>query len=499
MDGFPERTSLEGMEIEIFKLVSSGATGKQWKEWLRVPLEHAAARGNLELFNKLLGAGADGSAGWRGCRGRTLLDAAALGGNMDVVSGLLRIGAQPDVNVMSISGRRSPLYTATTNGNEAIARRLVAAGANVNFEDPIDRWSVLHEAVRGGHGELTDFLLMSRANLDARAEDGGTPLHVAADEGFDGIVSILLLRGANKDALDIEGSTSLMGASVRGHASVVKALLTAGADLSIRNDTGAYSALDLAAEEGHVAVIDVLLGHGADANARDDGGYTALHTAAEYNQSDAINALVEAGAHVELKSDEGSTPLAVATGRSQLDAMLALREHGATVDVRCDKGNTLLHWACFGRCEGLDAAVDLLLRWGDDETALNEQGRSPADMLHEANVDREGHECSQDEIERARRLLARAPVDRAWRRRSWLVMLRTRASEAREASSGDGGIAARDIDCNNAAGNRPEGEDVNGYGGAICSEGAGGVLDGSKAFLVELGPEGVFRTVVSFL
>ena len=63
---YPKRVCLEGLEIEIFKLVSYGATHEQWKEWLRVPLEHAAARGNLDLFNKLLEVGADGSAGWRG-------------------------------------------------------------------------------------------------------------------------------------------------------------------------------------------------------------------------------------------------------------------------------------------------------------------------------------------------------------------------------------------------------------------------------------------------
>ena len=38
---------------------------KQWREWLRVSLEHAAAQGKLDPFNKLLGAGVDGSAGYR--------------------------------------------------------------------------------------------------------------------------------------------------------------------------------------------------------------------------------------------------------------------------------------------------------------------------------------------------------------------------------------------------------------------------------------------------
>ena len=109
MTTYRERAPLEGFEIEIFKLVSRSATPEQWKEWLRVPLEHAAARGNLDLFNKLLGAGASGSAGWKGCDGRTLLDAAAVGGNADVATALLRAGAQPDVNVVSLSSKGSAL------------------------------------------------------------------------------------------------------------------------------------------------------------------------------------------------------------------------------------------------------------------------------------------------------------------------------------------------------------------------------------------------------
>lgn len=95
------RVLLEGAEVELFKLVLQGATPEQWAEWLRAPLEHAVVSGKFGLVNRLLRAGANGSAGWRGCRGRTLVDAAALGGNGDVVSALLRAGCGADVNVIS--------------------------------------------------------------------------------------------------------------------------------------------------------------------------------------------------------------------------------------------------------------------------------------------------------------------------------------------------------------------------------------------------------------
>ncbi|CAM9788969.1 unnamed protein product, partial [Ectocarpus sp. 4 AP-2014] len=198
---YPKRVLLEGLEIEIFKLVSYSATPEQWKEWLRVPLEHAAARGNRDLVYKLLEAGADGSAGWRGCRDRSLIDAAAVGGNVEVVSGLLEAGAQPDVQVVSCWSKRSALYTATMLGHEDVARRLVIAGADVNFEDSVHKRTVLAEATQAGHEQLVADMLLSGANPSCRDSRGFCPLHIAACGGFNRIGSTLLLRGADKDAL----------------------------------------------------------------------------------------------------------------------------------------------------------------------------------------------------------------------------------------------------------------------------------------------------------
>lgn len=69
-------------------------------------VEHAAAQGKIDLVTALLKAGATGVPGPRGCRGRTLLDAAAEGGNERVVSAILKAGAAPDLSVRSGSKRR---------------------------------------------------------------------------------------------------------------------------------------------------------------------------------------------------------------------------------------------------------------------------------------------------------------------------------------------------------------------------------------------------------
>ncbi|CAM9823173.1 unnamed protein product, partial [Ectocarpus sp. 12 AP-2014] len=124
-----DRTRVDGCEVEIFKLVQREATSKQWKEWLRAPLEHAAASGNLGLFTRLMDAGASAEAGWRGCDGRTLLGAAACSKSKKIVRSLLTAGAKSDVNVLFGAKRESALHLAAARGAEEASKVLMIAGA----------------------------------------------------------------------------------------------------------------------------------------------------------------------------------------------------------------------------------------------------------------------------------------------------------------------------------------------------------------------------------
>lgn len=94
MDFQSHRATLEGRASEILHLVTKSATAEQWAEWLQVPLEHAAGNGSLDLFEALFRAGTGTRAGWKGCGGRTLLDAAVRGESVGIVSFLLTTGSQ---------------------------------------------------------------------------------------------------------------------------------------------------------------------------------------------------------------------------------------------------------------------------------------------------------------------------------------------------------------------------------------------------------------------
>ncbi|CAM9745666.1 unnamed protein product [Ectocarpus sp. 13 AM-2016] len=514
---YPTRAVLEGAEVEIFTLLSYGATPEQWREWLRAPLEHAAARGEFRLVEKLLNAGADGGAGWSGCRGRTLLDAAALGGNPDVVTALLRAGCLPDVNVVSVSSRRSALHLSAVCGHEAAARKLILAGADANRVDPAEKCGPLHVAAAGGHCSLVSDLLIGGAYPNARDLLGRTPLHRAAYMGQDVVVAVLTdMPSTGKDILDYRELSPLMVASQRGHLSTVKTLLNAGADVTIRPSHG-NSALHLAARQGRVEVITAILEHGADVNDSDSTGLTALHAGCMSNQAGAVSVLLDAGADIDGKNG-AFTPLILAiTLGAGVQVVHNLLRRGCQVSAPLDK--TALHWACMLMAPGFDAIVDLLLRWGLSELTLDNDGRTPAARL---SVAEGSFSRMAREVERAHALLVNAPADRAWRRRSWLVMLRARTERERVMhSANNGGSSSRERE---AAGqmmvrnkDRGGGNKVpriaNGGGGGAGSGGknnelqvvGGWAAEGdfgglvAKLFNVLTESEGVFCTVLGYL
>ncbi|CAB1105584.1 unnamed protein product [Ectocarpus sp. CCAP 1310/34] len=442
----PKRALLEEAELEIFKLLSFGATPERWAEWLRAPQEHAAARGNIGLVERLLEAGADGGAGWRGCRSRTMLDAAALGGNADVVTKLLRSECVPDVNVVSVSSKRSALHLAVTWSHEAAARTLMIAGADNHRVDPVNRYTPFHVAAEGGHDDLVDNYLTGGACPNSRSRVGRTPLHLADGLGNNRDVSALLGdANTHMDALDNDGFSPLMLASRNGHRSTVEVLLRAGADTTRRaTDSGDFShmaALDVAAAQGHVRVVKAILGNGGDASAVDDHGCTALHYAALHKHGgEVVDVLLDAGVDVNAKTADGSTPLRYCALMRHDEAMVTLVKRGGNVNENTSNGVSVLHWACAIPRPGVDRAVGLLLRWEAFAAALDSRGETPSNHLELAAALFAGTSAAprnsvREEIQRALVLLARAPADRTWRRRCWLAMLRARAGREREACS----------------------------------------------------------------
>ncbi|CBJ27470.1 Ankyrin repeat protein [Ectocarpus siliculosus] len=163
-------------------------------------------------------------------------------------------------------------------------------GADARFEDPVDRFCVLHEADYGGHEQLVKDMLIADADPSrlSSAPSRISPLHQAALGGHPSIVSALLLKGVAIDVLDGCGGSPLIWAADEGQLAAAEALLAAGAKFNIRSTdrkNSGCAALDCAAYHGYAHILKAILAHGADANARDYRGLAALHTAAGADQA----------------------------------------------------------------------------------------------------------------------------------------------------------------------------------------------------------------------
>ncbi|MHC9540507.1 MAG: ankyrin repeat domain-containing protein [Vulcanimicrobiota bacterium] len=215
----------------------------------------------------------------------------------------------------------------------------------------------LHGTIMMAQQELVEFLISRGADVNAENKDGDTPLLVAAfmiaagpeaivelnralvsqgadarpAETFDKIAAILLSNGARINIKNNSGFTPLHIVSASGKAELVQLLISGGADVNAENRDG-FTALHGAAGKGYVDVAGLLISSGADVNARGHNGATALHEAAGRGHFEMAEFLISNGADVNAKDIGGDTPLiyvyAAATERQ--DIVNLLRNHGAT-------------------------------------------------------------------------------------------------------------------------------------------------------------------------
>ncbi|CAN0334585.1 unnamed protein product, partial [Scytosiphon promiscuus] len=372
------RTVLNGKGEMILELMSKGATSTQWAEWLRAPLEHAVAKGDKGLTQCLLKAGANGGSGWKGCYDRTLLQAAAEGGNQEIVYALLlEKGGLAELNAVSGERKMTALHRASERGHTAAARVLMVEGANASLLDSRQR-SALHYAAEEGNLQLFRDLMIAGVDMDVMDIVGDTPLHRASANGHAKIVSSLLRRGVNSKVANCEGKHALHLAVDRRNITIVEKLLKAGADPNVRyGRSKEYSPLRLGIR--NAVATRMLVKHGADVKSVDDLGYTPLHWAAYGGKPAVIDALLEAGADVEARSSAVTlnkihsfmalAPLHVAAFWNNLEAMALLLQNGASIHSADYDGLTPLHMVCkppFG-AQSIKTA-DFLLRRGADET-----------------------------------------------------------------------------------------------------------------------------------
>ena len=436
--------------------------------FLAPALEHAANVGNPDLVRKTLVAGA--CANTLETNGSPMLHLVAAAGNEKAVQALLDHGAVVDAQN---SFGYTALHRVALNHRDCVgaATALLAAGANAGLRSSPDEHgrTPLQMALEFKCMDVIMALIRYGANIHDTSYDGETALYTAVRCRRDDAISVLVKAGADINAPDrYKGLTPLHVATTATHPDCVKTLCELGAEIDKRNGTGDtplhyaltdpwapravavlleagadvnlrqadddnFSALDLAAMYGHVNMLRRLIRHGADVTAADRKGNTALHHAAHWGQTTAIRVLVQAGANVDARDSEGQTPLHRASTRQAVRTADALLRHAASVNARDELGQRPLHLAVRKSREDSSAGiVERLLRSEADERAVDDDGRTAAAVVGlDAPPALPGGGLPGNPA--VLNLLANAPaerIERRWRRRSFLVMCRSRPSRA---------------------------------------------------------------------
>lgn len=217
------------------------------------------------------------------------LQDAIVAGNLDSVR--LEIDRGGDVNEADLM-LGLPLMIAAQNNHVAIAKLLIAKGADVNGWDVSG--TALHAGARVGHTEIVEILIASGADLDAMPDGRTTALHQAAQNGHVNTMELLIQHGASVD-LKPKIPSALWLAAGSGHVEAVKILLANGANIQ-NQDRYFQTTLHRAVRGGHISVVKVLLDAGADIGAISLDHNTPLMFARQFKRSAIAELLIQRGA-----------------------------------------------------------------------------------------------------------------------------------------------------------------------------------------------------------
>ena len=180
-----------------------------------------------------------------------------------------------------------------------------------HLKNAIDDKGLLSDAIKSRDIPLVKFFLEFGADVNARDQNGDSPIYHAVCLGYNKIAELLIQKGANVN----EGhhyhmnQSLLLSATVKSDLKMAEILLQNGADPNAADVLGQTPLLVGAQHAGtSPKVVELLLQHGANVDARNKYGNTPLHYAAQHGRIEVAKLLLEYGAKKNLKNQYGKTP-----------------------------------------------------------------------------------------------------------------------------------------------------------------------------------------------
>jgi ankyrin repeat protein len=265
------------------------------------------------------------------------------------------------------------LVAAVAAGDGAEVRRLLRQGADPNYREDPDEWTLLMTAAERGDLEVVRLLVEAGADVNAAVDDPDfgdvvDALRCAAARGHRAVCDYLgpltdtPTPGGTELRLPRAGRTG--GRRARAARPRRGRQLAAGATPHTGGQGPAGADLLRTAAEGRVDAVRELLAAGADPNTRDKEGKTPLFLA---SNEETARVLFEAGADCRSASRYGESPLMLAAASGWTDLVQRYLAAGADINAQA-KGtgrNAMMYAAGNGRCE----VISLLAAAGADPHA----------------------------------------------------------------------------------------------------------------------------------
>ena len=278
--------------------------------------------------------------------------------NADVVKQMLASHRQNlRLNSLNRDGF-SLLHYACKNRNVEVVEELLKNGANPNLKSSNlhETKSALHFVFEDGFGDddgikdaisTINCLLEYGCDIEARTDQGESPLYMASVWGSIQILNILLTNGAK--ITYGHNNSALHAAAEWGETDIIEALVSHNADVNkkveYQKGSRPITPLGYAVEMGQCASVTKLLEYGADVNT--SYAQSDLHPlllACKKGQLEIVKELLRFGAKTEFSYQRWS-PIHFAVKIGHLDTVKELLEHGAKVNMITKKGASALHIA----------------------------------------------------------------------------------------------------------------------------------------------------------
>ncbi|KAH3756963.1 blast:TBC1 domain family member 10A [Pelomyxa schiedti] len=208
---------------------------------------------------------------------------------------------------------RPPLHRAVFLGVDAVRSELEKS-ANIHARYIVDNSTALHAAVINGDVAVLRLLLEAGASQDAQDKSNNTPLHLGTHNSNVEAVRILLedCPKAVLNTRNVDGNTPLHVAVMMRNSQITGMLMTLRdkPDSNVYNVAG-YVPLHLAVLNNDLKTVEILLKAGADPNSRGPLQETALHQAVlgHVEKPEFVSLLLQNKADPGLSDGAGNIPL----------------------------------------------------------------------------------------------------------------------------------------------------------------------------------------------